>query len=168
MLNFPNPNASDSSNEDVAGNNTGAGVHGDNLGVPHALESQPNQVQTNMDGTPGSSPARSAPASASVNNSECQLSAATSHVPMVVSDSSPAHVSAEGSSLNLQPAAAPTMTVEEQAGSSVVGPEPVRPKTRPQSGISKKKVYTDGTIRYGCFSSSGEPQSLEEALGSKH
>lgn len=32
----------------------------------------------------------------------------------------------------------------------------------------KKKIYTDDTIKYGCFTSSGEPQHLDEALGSKH
>jgi hypothetical protein len=34
-----------------------------------------------------------------------------------------------------------------------------------QHGIRKSKVYTDGTIRYGCFTSTGEPQELKEALG---
>jgi hypothetical protein len=42
---------------------------------------------------------------------------------------------------------------------------PVRPSTRPQHGIRKPKVYTDGTIRYGLLTSSGEPNHLDEALG---
>jgi hypothetical protein len=43
-----------------------------------------------------------------------------------------------------------------------------RPKTRLQRGIRKPKVYNDGTVRYGCFTSNGEPQNLEEALGNKN
>jgi histone deacetylase 1/2 len=43
-----------------------------------------------------------------------------------------------------------------------------RPRTRLQSGIRKPKVYTDGTIKYSCFTSSGEPQNLNEAFGNKH
>lgn len=42
-----------------------------------------------------------------------------------------------------------------------------RPTTRLQHGISKKKIYTDGTIRYGkfgLFTHTGEPQSVDEAL----
>lgn len=40
-----------------------------------------------------------------------------------------------------------------------------RPKTRLQSGIRKEKIYTDGTVKYGYFTSTGEPHNLEEALG---
>jgi hypothetical protein len=43
-----------------------------------------------------------------------------------------------------------------------------RPKTRLQSGIRKEKVYTNGTVKYGCFSSTGEPQNLVEALEDKN
>jgi hypothetical protein len=43
-------------------------------------------------------------------------------------------------------------------------PEIQRPKTRLQSGIRKPKQYTDGTIRYGNLCSTGEPQSVQEAL----
>ena len=56
--------------------------------------------------------------------------------------------------------------------SSVVSPEiadsataPQRPKTRSQSGISKPKTYTDGTIRYSMLTSTGEPRDVHEALG---
>jgi hypothetical protein len=41
----------------------------------------------------------------------------------------------------------------------------VRHGTRLQHGISKPKIYTDGTIRYSLFSISGEPQHHTEALG---
>jgi hypothetical protein len=43
-----------------------------------------------------------------------------------------------------------------------------RPHTRLQSGIRQPKVYKDGTVCYGCFTSSGEPQCLTEALGDKN
>jgi histone deacetylase 1/2 len=47
-------------------------------------------------------------------------------------------------------------------------PVPGRPRTRLQSGIRQPKVYTDGTIRYGFYTSTGEPQSLDEALGDQN
>lgn len=37
-----------------------------------------------------------------------------------------------------------------------------------QSGIRKEKVYTDGTVRYTSFTSSGEPQTVDEALSDKN
>jgi hypothetical protein len=44
---------------------------------------------------------------------------------------------------------------------------PVRPRTQLQAGIQQPKVYTDGTIRYGCYTSTGEPHNLDEALSDK-
>jgi len=44
------------------------------------------------------------------------------------------------------------------------GLAPERPRTRLQAGVRKPKVYTDGTVRYGCFTASGEPQTLDEAM----
>jgi hypothetical protein len=44
----------------------------------------------------------------------------------------------------------------------------VRPRTRLQSGIRKEKVYTDGTIKYSYFISSGEPSNDIEALKDKN
>jgi hypothetical protein len=41
---------------------------------------------------------------------------------------------------------------------------PIRPSTRLQHGIRKPKVYTNGTIRYGLLTFSGEPNHLDEAL----
>jgi hypothetical protein len=32
-----------------------------------------------------------------------------------------------------------------------------RPKTKLQSGIRKPKAYTNAIIKYGCFTSTGEP-----------
>jgi hypothetical protein len=37
-------------------------------------------------------------------------------------------------------------------------------RTRLQKGIRNPKKYTDGTVRYGMFSSTGEPCTHEEAL----
>ena len=43
-----------------------------------------------------------------------------------------------------------------------------RPRTRLQDGIRKEKVYTDGTVKYGFLTSTGEPCSVDEALGDKN
>jgi hypothetical protein len=39
-------------------------------------------------------------------------------------------------------------------------PSAERAKIRLQSGIRKEKNYTDGAMRYGCFTSTGEPQNV--------
>jgi hypothetical protein len=57
---------------------------------------------------------------------------------------------------------APNSTTEQQHH------QQMRPRTRLQSGIRKEKVYTDGTIKYGLFTSSDEPRTLEEALNDKN
>jgi hypothetical protein len=44
----------------------------------------------------------------------------------------------------------------------------IRPRTRLQGGIRKPKQYTDGTIRYGCLTTFGEPQNLDEALENRN
>jgi histone deacetylase 1/2 len=64
------------------------------------------------------------------------------------------------------PAATPT---SPPASPTPEPPAPLleRPRTRLQGGIRKPKVYTDGTVRYGLLTSSGEPCSIEEALASK-
>jgi hypothetical protein len=46
-------------------------------------------------------------------------------------------------------------------------PIDARPRTQLQAGIRKPKVYTDGTIRYGCYTSTSEPSNLDEALRDK-
>lgn len=57
-------------------------------------------------------------------------------------------------------------------GSSAGTPEevaaPLRPVTRLQRGIQKKKIYTDGTVRYGMLASTGEPTDLADALQDKN
>jgi hypothetical protein len=53
-----------------------------------------------------------------------------------------------------------------RTGSSVSAPATsTRPATRLQHGISKPVLYTDGIVRYGLFTATGEPQTLHEALG---
>jgi hypothetical protein len=59
----------------------------------------------------------------------------------------------------------------DSMGSSVLLPSggeillaSARPSTRLQHGIRKPKLYTDGTVRYGLLTSSGEPQNHNEAL----
>jgi histone deacetylase 1/2 len=47
-------------------------------------------------------------------------------------------------------------------------PIPARPRTRLQDGIRKPKLYSDGTVRYGLSTFTGEPRSVEEVLTSKH
>jgi hypothetical protein len=54
------------------------------------------------------------------------------------------------------------------ASPTIVADQQMRPRTRLQSGICKEKVYTDGTIKYGLFTSSDEPCNLEEALNDKN
>jgi hypothetical protein len=67
--------------------------------------------------------------------------------------------SASGSSVH-EEAALPDMAMN--------APEISRPMTRLQAGTRKPKVYTDDTIRYGFFTSSGEPQNINEALGDEN
>ncbi|WVZ54648.1 hypothetical protein U9M48_005413 [Paspalum notatum var. saurae] len=54
------------------------------------------------------------------------------------------------------------------SGPSMESPIINRPRTRAQSGIVKPKIFTDGTVRCGLLSSTGEPTSLEEALQDKN
>jgi hypothetical protein len=54
------------------------------------------------------------------------------------------------------------------AAPDVPSPVPERPRTRLQAGIRQPKVYTDGTVRYGFYTSTGEPHSLDEALGDQN
>jgi hypothetical protein len=43
-------------------------------------------------------------------------------------------------------------------------PQPQRPRTRLSERIRKPRVYTDGTIRYGMLTTTGEPSNLDDAL----
>jgi histone deacetylase 1/2 len=52
----------------------------------------------------------------------------------------------------------------DQALEAPAQPETTRPHTHLQSGITKPKVYTDGTVRYANLCDTGEPSSDTEAL----
>jgi hypothetical protein len=61
------------------------------------------------------------------------------------------------------------VVVPSGSGSSALTPTaislaPTRPATRLQHGIHKPKSYTDSTVWYGLFTSTGEPQDHIEAL----
>jgi hypothetical protein len=67
---------------------------------------------------------------------------------------------------------APSGGLSAPGGSSVPGrggeipaAPPSGVRTRLQQGIRQPKKYTDGRVRYGMFSATGEPSSLSEALG---
>jgi hypothetical protein len=88
--------------------------------------------------------------------------------------------SAPGFPAKTRTGADPTADLHGQASGSSVpeevalpaaatnAPKISRPMTRLQAGIRKPKVYTDDTIRYGFFTSSGEPRNINEALGDQN
>jgi hypothetical protein len=75
-----------------------------------------------------------------------------------------------GADRTSSPSASRSSVLEEAALPAVAtnAPEISRPMTRLQAGTRKPKVYTDGTIRYGFFTSLGEPQNINEALGDEN
>jgi hypothetical protein len=86
----------------------------------------------------------------------------------------PAGITVHGSSIST--GARPTSSLVDvgvvvlgDSGSSALAPSaislaPARPATRLQHGIHKPKSYTDSTVWYGLFTSTGEPQDHIEAL----
>jgi hypothetical protein len=65
-----------------------------------------------------------------------------------------------GSSAPQVPMSAPVKTI---------APAATRPCTWLQGGIHKPKVYTDGTVQYGCIvATSGEPQTITDALADEN
>jgi hypothetical protein len=68
----------------------------------------------------------------------------------------------EGSSVGQDAADDPVVYQNQEV---MVQPRGV--KTRSKSGIPKPKIYMDGTVWYSLFTSTGEPQTLDEAFGSK-
>jgi hypothetical protein len=65
-------------------------------------------------------------------------------------------------------AAAPAHGSSVVASSPLPSPEQPRRRTCLQAGDRKPNVYTDGTIRYCFLTSTGEPCTVEEALGDKN
>jgi hypothetical protein len=54
------------------------------------------------------------------------------------------------------------------AADSSPAPQALRPQTRLQGGICKPKVYTEGTIRYGCLAFTvHEPHDVNDALANE-
>lgn len=66
---------------------------------------------------------------------------------------SPTVVHAKQENVQENPAGVPEQISRARSSTA----EAVRPNTRLQSGIRKTKVYTDDTIKQGCFTSSGQP-----------
>jgi len=61
--------------------------------------------------------------------------------------------------------AAPPTTTDQSSSDQVVSVSPVSPRrTRSQHGIVKPKKFTDGTVRWMNFCSTGAPKDLQEAL----
>jgi hypothetical protein len=59
------------------------------------------------------------------------------------------------------------VSIVSSSGSSELSdmlPGTTRPNTCLQQGIRKPKIYTNHTVRYGLFSSSGEPCNHQEVL----
>jgi hypothetical protein len=67
--------------------------------------------------------------------------------------------SGSGSSAPVSPVDASTQAASQES---------LRPRTRLQAGVRRPKVYIDDTIRYGFLTSTGEPHTVEEALGDKN
>jgi len=80
----------------------------------------------------------------------------------------PGEISVSGSSTAGTEEVAAPAPPEEVATPSPPAPAPLRPVTRLQRGIQKKKIYTDGTVRYGMLASTGEPTDLADALQDKN
>jgi hypothetical protein len=71
-----------------------------------------------------------------------------------VSSDAAAHNPASGSSAHDSPPPSPL----------VAASSPPCGRTCLQSGIRKQKIYTDGTVRYGLLTATGEPTSTQDAL----
>jgi len=140
----------------VATNNPGAGSQDDflapidlNPGVdsPAVTPASPGLTR----GGAGSAPA---PAGASA--------APTAPTPASVSPpASPPRSSTPPGSAAASPSPSSQNTPESPPSSTT---SPLRPKTRLQSGITRPKKFYDGIIRFGYFTSTGEPQTVQEAL----
>jgi histone deacetylase 1/2 len=103
----------------------------------------------------------------SAASSRARGSASPAHADGSLADSATATspFAPESSAATVTPPSAPASS-QPNTGPITVGAsaQPPRPLTRLQQGIKKPKIYTDGTIRYGLFTSTGEPSNLKEAL----
>nr|AAP53968.1 retrotransposon protein, putative, Ty1-copia subclass [Oryza sativa Japonica Group] len=119
----------------------GAAGAGNDDGSP-VLRDVSAELQSDSDAAPiSSSPSTSAPSGGAVHST---------HADQVTSPS---------------PAASEQSEQEQQ---TTQASDQTRPVTRLQKGISKPKRYTDGTVRYGCLTTTGEPENLREAMANSN
>jgi hypothetical protein len=116
-----------------------------------STESETNQTSMSDGSGQSSSHAASSHATASSSPSHAanSHSAASSSSHAADSSNHPSSGSHAGSSVHSPPAQ----------------PEPIRHRTRLQSGITKPRLDVDGTIKYSLACSTGEPTDVQEALG---
>jgi hypothetical protein len=84
---------------------------------------------------------------------------------VVAPRSSTTYALSQASSLAPAGVVVPDASGTSAAAPSAVPPMPNRLTTCSQSGIRKPKTYTNGTMRYGLFTSIGQPQNHSEAMG---
>jgi histone deacetylase 1/2 len=119
-----------------------------------STESETNQTSMSDGSGQSSSHAASSHATASSRPSHAanSHSAASSSSHAADSSNHPSSGSHAGSSVHSPPAQ----------------PEPIRHRTRLQSGITKPRLDVNGTIKYSLACSTGEPTDVQEALGDSH
>ena len=134
-----------------------AGIAGNEaapLGMQHEGDLLP-AIAT--ESSPESSPAPAAPRQSTPTPSSARLG-----------EGDQAAVTSLGGSLAAAGNNTPAAHVEDLSDSSpfvlLLVQVPVRPRTRLQDGIRKAKKYSDGTVRYGFLTATGEPNTVDEAL----
>jgi hypothetical protein len=162
--------------DDMQGENSGETIiqesnGGANLGSDHAIQARAHRanggehemdpgvvVESVLDQVPRSSSLSMPLPRQSVSGSD----AANSGVPLSPISQPREVVAAENHEADAAPLG--------QGSSTATNPVTYSPQcwTRAQHGISKPKIYTYGTVRYAAFVSTGEPESLQEALGDKN
>jgi hypothetical protein len=81
---------------------------------------------------------------------------------VATSDAAPGHTVPQSDSL----AQSSSVTMPGSSMTPVLNPAPTPPRTRSQSGNTKLKIFSDGTVCYAYTTSSGEPYTVQEALSS--
>jgi hypothetical protein len=100
--------------------------------------------------------------------SSARLTDAISATPMTTgSVVAPGADSAGSSASTSSPGSVPKSVAVSQSAAALV-PLVERPHTCLQSGVTKPTKFTDGTIRYAYFCSTGEPSSSAEAFTDSH
>jgi hypothetical protein len=147
---------------------------GENSAGNTVQNSPGEQAETDEGGTKIGDDLAAVTSGAAGARSHADSAPATRTAPAVGMDNSAGESGARGDQRQASPAQErPTASaggsgaaqVESGAASNPAASPTQRPKTRSQSGISKPKVYIDGTIRYANYSSTREPSNIDEALG---